>query len=55
MDRLHAVAKALMDKETLEAEEFAQLVKSLTIRINGTSRKCIPGSEILRLLISLSA
>ena len=30
MDRLHAVAKALMDKETLEAEEFAQLISLLT-------------------------
>ncbi|MGI6684339.1 MAG: hypothetical protein ACOX47_02320 [Bacillota bacterium] len=28
MDRLHAVAKTLMEKETLEADEFAQLMKT---------------------------
>jgi len=27
MDRLHAVAKTLMEKETLEADEFMELMK----------------------------
>ena len=48
MDRLHAVAKALMDKETLEAEEFAQLMKSFDNPDKPEPPgNNIPGGEIL--------
>jgi len=39
MNRLHAVAKALMERETLEAEEFLQLMRELDARSESPSPK----------------